>query len=230
MTQPTVLITGANRGLGLKFTELYAKKKFNVFATCRTPNNADGLLELADKNNQISVLPLDVGIYEEVENLAETIKASPIDILINNAGIWRSSTLGSINRQAWLESFTINSIAPYEVTQALLPNIKKGSLKKVVSITSKMGSIDDNTSGSSYIYRSSKSALNMVMRSLQHDLSSYGIATLTLHPGWVQTDMGGMNALINDEQSVSGMINVIDKLNIENTGRFIDYDGKPISW
>ena len=230
MTQPTVLRTGANRGLGLKFTELYAKKKFNVLATCRTPHNADGLLELADKNNQISVLPLDVGIYEEVENLAETIKASPIDILINNAGIWRSSTLGSINRQAWLESFTINSIAPYEVTQALLPNIKKGSLKKVVSITSKMGSIDDNTSGSSYIYRSSKSALNMVMRSLQHDLSSYGIATLTLHPGWVQTDMGGMNALINDEQSVSGMINVIDKLNIENTGRFIDYDGKPISW
>ena len=230
MTQPTVLITGANRGLGLKFTELYAQKKFNVLATCRTPHNADGLLELADKNNQISVLPLDVGIYEEVENLAETIKASPIDILINNAGIWRSSTLGSINREAWLESFTINSIAPYEVTQALLPNIKKGSLKKVVSITSKMGSIDDNTSGSSYIYRSSKSALNMVMRSLQHDLSSYGIATLTLHPGWVQTDMGGMNALINDEQSVSGMINVIDKLNIENTGRFIDYDGKPISW
>jgi len=230
MTQPTVLITGANRGLGLKFTELYAQKKFNVLATCRTPHNADGLLELADKNNQISVLPLDVGISEEVENLAETIKASPIDILINNAGIWRSSTLGSINRQAWLESFTINSIAPYEVTQALLPNIKKGSLKKVVSITSKMGSIDDNTSGSSYIYRSSKSALNMVMRSLQHDLSSYGIATLTLHPGWVQTDMGGMNALINDEQSVSGMINVIDKLNIENTGRFIDYDGKPISW
>lgn len=230
MTQPTVLITGANRGLGLKFTELYAQKKFNVLATCRTPHNADGLLELAEKNNQISVLPLDVGIYEEVENLAETIKASPIDILINNAGIWRSSTLGSINRQAWLESFTINSIAPYEVTQALLPNIKKGSLKKVVSITSKMGSIDDNTSGSSYIYRSSKSALNMVMRSLQHDLSSYGIATLTLHPGWVQTDMGGMNALITDEQSVSGMINVIDKLNIENTGRFIDYDGKPISW
>lgn len=230
MTQPTVLITGANRGLGLKFTELYAQKKFNVLATCRTPHNADGLLELAKKNNQISVLPLDVGIYEEVENLAETIKASPIDILINNAGIWRSSTLGSINRQAWLESFTINSIAPYEVTQALLPNIKKGSLKKVVSITSKMGSIDDNTSGSSYIYRSSKSALNMVMRSLQHDLSSYGIATLTLHPGWVQTDMGGMNALITDEQSVSGMINVIDKLNIENTGRFIDYDGKPISW
>ena len=219
MTQPTVLITGANRGLGLKFTELYAQKKFNVLATCRTPHNADGLLELADKNNQISVLPLDVGIYEEVENLAETIKASPIDILINNAGIWRSSTLGSINRQAWLESFTINSIAPYEVTQALLPNIKKGSLKKVVSITSKMGSIDDNTSGSSYIYRSSKSALNMVMRSLQHDLNSYGIATLTLHPGWVQTDMGGMNALINDEQSVSGMINVIDKLNIENTDR-----------
>ena len=105
-----------------------------------------------------------------------------------------------------------------------------GVLKKVVSITSKMGSIDDNTSGGSYIYRSSKSALNMVMRSLENDLRSHDIATLTLHPGWVQTDMGGMNALINDEQSVSGMIEVIDALNIKNSGRFIDYAGKHINW
>jgi len=230
MTQPTILITGANRGLGLKFTELYAKKKFNVFATCRAPQNANSLLKLAEQNELITVHPLDVGINEEIEDLAYKIKDVPIDILINNAGIWRSSSLGSANKQAWLESFAINSIAPYEVIQALLPNIKMGVLKKVVSITSKMGSIDDNTSGGSYIYRSSKSALNMVMRSLENDLRAYDIATLTLHPGWVQTDMGGMNALINDEQSVSGMIEVIDALNIKNSGRFIDYAGKHINW
>ena len=230
MTQPTILITGANRGLGLKFTDLYAKKKFNVLATCRAPQNAERLLELAEQSDLISIYPLDVGIDEEIEDLALKIKGVPIDILINNAGIWRSSSLGSANKQAWLESFAINSIAPYEVIQALLPNIKMGVLKKVVSITSKMGSIDDNTSGGSYIYRSSKSALNMVMRSLENDLRSYDISTLTLHPGWVQTDMGGMNALINDEQSVSGMIEVIDALIIKNSGRFIDFAGKHINW
>ena len=230
MTQPTILITGANRGLGLKFTDFYAQKKFNVLATCRAPQNAERLLELAEQSDLISIYPLDVGIDEEIEDLALKIKGVPIDILINNAGIWRSSSLGSANKQAWLESFAINSIAPYEVIQASLPNIKIGVLKKVVSITSKMGSIDDNTSGGSYIYRSSKSALNMVMRSLENDLRSYDISTLTLHPGWVQTDMGGMNALINDEQSVSGMIEVIDALNIKNSGRFIDYAGKHINW
>ena len=230
MTQPTILITGANRGLGLKFTDLYAKKKFNVFATCRAPQNANSLLKLAEQNELITIHPLDVGINEEIEDLAHKIKGVPIDILINNAGIWRSSSLGSANKQAWLESFAINSIAPYEVIQALLPNIKMGVLKKVVSITSKMGSIDDNTSGGSYIYRSSKSALNMIMRSLENDLRAYDITTLTLHPGWVQTDMGGMNALINDEQSVSGMMEVIDALNIKSSGRFIDYAGKHINW
>ena len=230
MTQPTILITGANRGLGLKFTELYTQRKCNVLATCRSPQNADRLLKLAEHNDLITIHPLDVGINEEIENLALKIKDVPIDILINNAGIWRSSSLGSANKQAWLESFAINSIAPYEVIQALLPNIKMGVLKKVVSITSKMGSIDDNTSGGSYIYRSSKSALNMIMRSLENDLRAYDITTLTLHPGWVQTDMGGMNALINDEQSVSGMMEVIDALNIKNSGRFIDYAGKHINW
>ena len=230
MTQPTVLITGANRGLGLKFTELYAQKKFNVLATCRAPHNANDLLKLAKNNNSIEIHALDVGINEEVDILAAKIQHMPIDILINNAGIWRTSALSSANRQAWIESFTINCIAPYEVTQALLPNILKGSLKKVISITSKMGSIDDNSSGGSYIYRSSKSALNMVMRSLQHDLYAQGIATLTLHPGWVRTDMGGMNALISDDESVTGMIDVIDKLSLENTGLYLDYAGRHINW
>ena len=112
MTQPTILITGANRGLGLKFTELYAQKKFNVIATCRAPQNADRLSKLAEKDDLITIHPLDVGINEEIEGLADKIREVPIDILINNAGIWRSSSLGSANKQAWLESFAINTIAP----------------------------------------------------------------------------------------------------------------------
>ncbi len=230
MNKPTVLITGSNRGLGLKFAELYSLKNYNVIATCRDPDNASNLIKLTDQSDSITIQSLDVGKSEQIKNLASTLDSTPIDILINNAGIWRSSSLGSADKQAWLESFAINSIAPYELTHALLPSLNKGNQKKVVSITSKMGSIDDNTSGSSYIYRSSKSALNMVMRSLEHDLQSHDIATLTLHPGWVQTDMGGMNALIDDMQSVSGMIEVIDSLNIKNTGRFIDYSGKKINW
>ena len=185
---------------------------------------------MAKQYSNIQILALDVAQSEDIQKLANTLKKQPIDILINNAGIWRSSSLSSVNKEAWLESFTTNAIAPYEMAQAFLPNILDGGLKKVVSITSKMGSIEDNTSGGSYIYRSSKSALNMVMRSLQHDLQSQGIATLTLHPGWVQTDMGGMNALINVDQSVVGMMKIIDNLTLENSGQFLDYAGKPIGW
>ena len=153
-----------------------------------------------------------------------------IDILINNAGIYRSCTLGNLDKQAWLESFAVNAIAPYEITNAFLPHLKQGQQKKVVSITSKMGSIDDNTSGGSYIYRSSKTALNSVMRSLQHDLAHQNIATQTLHPGWVRTDMGGLGAWINVDESVSGMMRQIEKLNLSNSGEYLDYAGKKINW
>ena len=230
MNPSTILITGANRGLGLKFAELYAQKHFQVIATCRDIDSADQLTSMAKRYSNIQILTLDVAQSESIQMLADKLKGLPIDILINNAGIWRSSSLGSVNKEAWLESFTTNTIAPYEIACTFLPHIMDGVLKKVVSVTSKMGSIDDNTSGGSYIYLSSKSALNMVMRSLQHDLRSHGIATLTLHPGWVKTDMGGMNALINVDQSVVGMMEVIDKLTLENSGRFIDYAEKPINW
>ena len=230
MSQPSVLITGSNRGIGLKLVEQYAKKNFYVLATCRDISRADQLDSMAKQYSNIQILALDVAQSEDIQRLANTLKKAPIDILINNAGIWRSSSLSSVNKEAWLESFNTNAIAPYEMAQAFLPNILDGSLKKVVSITSKMGSIEDNTSGGSYIYRSSKSALNMVMRSLQHDLQSQGIATLTLHPGWVKTDMGGMNALINVDQSVVGMMKIIDNLTLENSGQFLDYAGKTIAW
>ena len=230
MSQSTVLITGANRGIGLKFAEEYSKLGWHVIATCRNPSHANKLNQLAKDFGSIEIYPLEVSNSDQIHELADALKNKPIDVLINNAGIHRSCTLGSIDKQAWLESFTINSIAPYEITIHLLDNILQGSLKKVISITSKMGSIDDNTSGGSYIYRSSKTALNSIMRSLEHDLGHHGIATLTLHPGWVKTDMGGMGAWINVDESVAGMIKQIEKLNLSNAGRYVDYAGKKINW
>jgi NAD(P)-dependent dehydrogenase (short-subunit alcohol dehydrogenase family) len=230
MSQSTVLITGANRGIGLKFAEEYLKLGWNVIATCRDPSHASKLNQLAKEFESLDIYPLEVSNTDQIHQLADALKNKPIDVLINNAGIHRSCTLGSIDKQAWLESFAINSIAPYEVTIHLLDNILQGSLKKVISITSKMGSIDDNTSGGSYIYRSSKTALNSIMRSLEHDLGHHGIATLTLHPGWVRTDMGGMGAWINVDESVAGMIKQIEMLNLSNAGRYVDYAGKKINW
>jgi len=230
MSQSTVLITGTNRGIGLKFAEEYSKLGWHVIATCRNPSHANKLNQLAKDFGSIEIYPLEVSNSDQIHELADALKNKPIDVLINNAGIHRSCTLGSIDKQAWLESFTINSIAPYELTIHLLDSILQGSLKKVISITSKMGSIDDNTSGGSYIYRSSKTALNSIMRSLEHDLAHHGIATLTLHPGWVKTDMGGMGAWINVDESVAGMIKQIEKLNLSNAGRYVDYAGKKINW
>ena len=162
--------------------------------------------------------------------MANKLQDKPIDVLINNAGIYRSGIFNSVNKDSWVESFITNTIGPYEVIEHFLPNILKGRERKVVSITSKMGSIDDNTSGGSYIYRSSKTALNSMMRSLTHDLKSHNIATMTLHPGWVRTDMGGPGGWIDVKESVSGMIDQISNLSLQNTGQYIDYAGKIIKW
>tara|TARA_B110000037_G_scaffold40964_2_gene50669 strand:+ start:932 stop:1621 length:690 start_codon:yes stop_codon:yes gene_type:complete len=226
----TVLITGTNRGLGLEFVEQYSQLGWKVLACCRDLNNANELFNLQKKFPSIEILELDVGNLNDINVLSNKLKDRTIDVLINNAGIYRSGTLGSVDPKAWIESFKINTIAPYILIEALISQIMKSDLKKIISITSKMGSIDDNTSGGSYIYRTSKTALNSMMRSLTHDLASKGISTLTLHPGWVRTDMGGSNAWINSSESVIGMIRQIKKLSQENSGRYLDYAGKTIKW
>ena len=226
----TVLITGANRGLGYEFVKQYSENGFEVLACCRNRNNAKELKELAETSNKIKVYELDVGNVKAIKSLSQQLQNEKIDVLINNAGIYRSSTVGNINYDEWIESFKVNTIAPYQIVENFLNQIINGDLKKVVSITSKMGSIDDNTSGGSYIYRSSKTALNSMMRSLTHDLKNQGIATLTLHPGWVRTDMGGPGGWIDSFESVQGMIKQIDKLTLDNSGTYLDYAGKSINW
>ena len=226
----TVLVTGANRGLGYEFVKQYSENKFDVFACCRNVNEAKKLKELAEISENIKIYELDVGNIKTIKNLSQQLQNEKIDVLINNAGIYRSSTVGNINYDEWIESFKVNTIAPYQIVENFLEQIINSDLKKVVSITSKMGSIDDNTSGGSYIYRSSKTALNSMMRSLTHDLKNQGVATLTLHPGWVRTDMGGPGGWINSIESVQGMIKQIDKLTIDDSGKYLDYAGKTINW
>jgi len=226
----TVLVTGANRGLGYEFVKQYSENKFDVFACCRNVNEAKELKELAEISENIKIYELDVGNIKTIKNISQQLQNEKIDVLINNAGIYRSSTVGNINYDEWMESFKVNTIAPYQIVENFLEQIINSDLKKVVSITSKMGSIDDNTSGGSYIYRSSKTALNSMMRSLTHDLKNQGVATLTLHPGWVRTDMGGPGGWINAIESVQGMIKQIDKLTIDDSGKYLDYAGKFINW
>jgi NAD(P)-dependent dehydrogenase (short-subunit alcohol dehydrogenase family) len=225
----TVLITGTNRGLGLEFVKQFAIEGYQVIACTRKINKKDELHQLQEKFKTISICKLDIANFSSIDQFAKLFK-KPIDILINNAGIYPDSSVDHVDYKSWLDAFKINTLAAFKMTKAFLPHLKKGQLKKIASLTSKMGSIDDNSGGGEYIYRSSKTALNMVMKSLSIDLKPYDLSVITLHPGWVRTDMGGPNGLIEVDESVAGMKHQIDKLTIRTSGQFIAYDGKKIPW
>lgn len=226
----TVLITGTNRGIGLELTKQYAEAGWDVLACCREPKTATMLNALAANHSNIHIYALDVSNFNQIDALAQQLNHIAIDLLINNAGVYPEGNLSQSDVENWLNGFMINSIAPLKMAMAFRPHIAKSQLKKLATLSSKMGSIDDNTSGGSYMYRSTKTAVNSVMKSLSIDLREHGIAVVTLHPGWVETDMGGPNALINTQTSVAGLRKVIEHLNLANTGKFIAYDGKEIAW
>jgi NAD(P)-dependent dehydrogenase (short-subunit alcohol dehydrogenase family) len=229
----TVLITGANRGLGLEFCRQYSDKGWNVFACCRNPAKATELIELSQRTANIQIETLDVAHFGQISALSKKLSDLSIDVLINNAGVYednRNNGFGQLDYQAWSNSLLINTQAPVKMAEAFLPQIKRGSKKLIVNISSLMGSLADNTSGGSILYRSSKAALNAAMKSLSIDTRELGIGVLILHPGWVQTDMGGANALIDSKTSVSGMCAVIDGFTLGQSGTFIKYDGSPMPW
>lgn len=230
----TTLITGANRGIGLEFSKQFVADGWRVFACSRNPEKSDALNKLAAMYpDQITVHTLDVADHEQIKRLAQNLANKSIDILINNAGVYpgpKESSFGEINYDAMTHAFIINTMAPLRMTEEFADHIKRGNQKIIVTITSKMGSVADNSRGGSYIYRSSKSAVNMVMKSLSIDLRSIGIIAVLLHPGWVRTDMGGANGLISTKQSVSGMRNVISQISLVDSGKFFAYDGQIIPW
>jgi len=169
----------------------------------------------------------------EIDRLAQVLADESIDMLINNAGIYPDSDksgFGHTDYAEWIEAFRINTMAPLKMAETFAAQIARGSQKTIVTITSKMGSITDNSGGGSYLYRSSKAAVNMVVKSLAIDLKPLGIIAVVFHPGWVKTDMGGPNAMISPEQSVSGIRKVIDGLVPADSGKFFGYDGQAIPW
>lgn len=230
----TTLITGANRGIGLEFSRQFAADGWCVLACSRHPEKSDALNKLAAKYpEQITVHALDVADHEQIKRMAQTLANKSIDLLISNAGVYsgpKGCSFGDIDYEAWAYAFLVNTMAPLRMAEAFTPQITRSSKKIIVTITSKMGSVADNSRGGSYIYRSSKSAVNMVVKSLAIDLRSIGIIAVLLHPGWVRTDMGGPSGLISTKQSVSGMRNVICQLVLADSGKFIAYDGQIIPW
>ncbi|MEX2366887.1 MAG: SDR family oxidoreductase [Pseudohongiellaceae bacterium] len=225
-----IMITGANRGIGLEFVRQYLAQGETVLATCRNPEAAEQLHALDCEN--LSIARLDVGKQESINNFCNTLESGTISTFISNAGIYgpKTTSLGAVDAQTWSEVIGINSIAPLMLTQSLLPGLAPNTGCKLIYISSKMGSIAENTSGGSYIYRSSKTALNQVVKSLALDLASVGHIVAALHPGWVKTQMGGPNALIDVQTSVSGLISVISGLTHKGSGKFYDYQGESIPW
>lgn len=228
--QQTLLITGANRGIGLEYVRQYADEGWRVIACCRVPQQASELQRLAEGRAQITIQALDVADFDQIEALGRTLADQAVHLLINNAGVYPQSTFRHIDYAQWAQAFQINTMSTLKLAEVFIPHLVQAGNAKLVAMTSKMGSIDDNTSGGEYLYRSSKTALNMVIKSLSHDLNKYGISTAALHPGWVRTDMGGPNGLIDTETSVRGLRKVIANLSLNSSGKFIAYDGKEIAW
>jgi NAD(P)-dependent dehydrogenase (short-subunit alcohol dehydrogenase family) len=225
----TILITGANRGLGLEFTRQYGRDNWKVIATCRNPEAAE---ELHQIDGDINIYPLDVNDFMAIEETAELLKAEKIDILLNNAGVLGSRKMGFGETQFdnWSEILRINTLAPLKMVESFLNQIVSSEKKIIVSISSLLGSISANNSGTHYAYRSSKAALNAVNKSLSVDLADKGVVSVVVSPGWVRTDMGGPAAAVEPVDSVSGIRKVIDELTQEDTGKFFNFAGEPLEW
>lgn len=256
---PTVLITGANRGLGLEFARQYAADGWTVYAACREPHAASRLAQIARSGaaagrgatpgrrktaqpgraaaagegsgrGTLSILQLDVTDARSIEQAGRTVR-EPIDVLINGAGIMGGSqAFGRMDYGAWEAVLRVNTLGPMRVSEALADQIARSDRRLIVTITSGLGSIADNTSGGWIAYRSSKTAVNMVMRSLAVELAPRRIICLAVSPGWVQTDMGGPGAPLTAAESVGAMRRLFDRLGPDDSGKFFGHDGRSIPW
>jgi len=229
----TVLITGANRGLGLEFCKQYAQDGWRVIACCRSIAHADELQKLTAQYDNIQLENLDVTQFGQIDRLAQKLQGKAIDVLINNAGVYgdeKAHGFGQLDYDAWTKTLIINTQAPVKMAEAFLANLKSGQKKLLINVSSLMGSVTDNTSGGSILYRSSKAGLNAAMKSLAIQLKEQAIGVIIFHPGWVRTDMGGPNGLIDADESIHGMRSVIADFTLAQTGNFLKYDGSVMPW
>eukprot|EP00834_Sanchytrium_tribonematis_P008315 NODE_939_length_2999_cov_0.589310.p1 type:complete len:239 gc:universal NODE_939_length_2999_cov_0.589310:1942-2658(+) len=233
----SALITGANRGLGLEFAKQLGKLGYQIFATSRQVQIPTGMSNYGTaaqpqthtiELHQIAkVIPLDVADSKSISELPNHIK-QPIDLLINNSGVLLKDNLPNINQDSLLQQFTVNSIGPILIAQSLLPLLEQSSDPKIVNITSRMGSIQDNTSGGRYGYRASKAALNMMTKSFSLDKPA--ITTILLHPGYIKTDMTQQQGDMEADEAVKRMIKVISNVSKNESGKFFHRDGQELPW
>ena len=227
-----VLITGASRGIGIELVRQYAQAGWRVYATCRSPERAMDLSRLAAANQgSVTVQPLDVTEPRHLQALRATLSDIPLDLLINNAGVLGPPVqgFGDTDIDAWVYALRVNAIAPIKLMECLADNLAACN-GVAANLSSKMGSISENSSGGYYIYRSSKAALNAVVKSAALDLARRGIVVVALHPGWVRTTMGGPEAPLDAMESVMRLRRILDRLGPADSGRFFDIDGTPVPW
>ena len=222
------VVTGANRGIGLEFVKQLTARGEQVEATVRGPGDAPELRTLARPGVRLRIHRLDVADDASVDALAAQLSGA-VDVLINNAGVSGAKGGELIDPPDIVRVLNVNAVGTLRVTRALLPRLREGKGRKIANLTSKLGSIAD-ASGGRYAYRLSKAALNMATKLLAEDLRAEGFRTVALHPGWVQTRMGGTAAPVPPEQSVQGMLRIIDGLTEEQSGRSFDFQGREIPW
>ena len=229
----TLLITGANRGIGLELSKHYLSQGWQVHGCCRNPKEANALNDLAQQYEELlTVHALEVTNEKQMDALKESLLNKPIDILLNNAGVYAlgASQFGNTKDEAWDEAVSVNLVAPMKMMEHFVENVSISDKKIIASMSSKMGSMDDNGSGGAYAYRATKAALNAVMVSAAHDLRHLDITALILHPGWVRTDMGGPNGEISAKESARMLAKILGNCGIEDSGTFFDIDGSTIPW
>ena len=236
----TALVTGANRGLGLEWVRQLADTVDRLYATCRRPTAADALQDLAETHpDTVAVLGLDVTDDDAIADAVERVRREQgaLHLLVNNAGVSGGATsdrFGSVDAETMTEVLRVNAVGPHLMTQAFADLLTAGADDRgtatVVNVTSQLGSIERTSGGGWHSYKASKAALNMGTRMQAAELKGDDVIVVAMHPGWVRTDMGGSNARLSTEESVTGMLDVIDDLKLSHTGQFLAYDGDELPW
>jgi len=229
---PTLLLTGANRGLGLEIVRQFAAGGWTVHACCRAPQSAIDLQTAAAEVPSVTIHALDVNDFAAIDDLARELEGTAIDVLLNNAGIQGSSAqdFGNIDYGGWAEAFRINTMAPMKMAEAFTGHVAASERKLIVTFSSVLASMAENRWGELHVYRTSKTAVNMVMRTLAPDMAKRGVTAFNIHPGWVRTDMGGPNADLTPSESVAGIKQVIEAAGPAQAGAFLDWQGKTLPW
>ncbi|KAL4139044.1 hypothetical protein PRIC2_002542 [Phytophthora ramorum] len=232
MQPKTVLITGSTRGIGLEFAKHFTNAGWKVIGVARNANQADKLKALSP----FKLVSFDCTDEASIARAAEELEDVPVDLLINNAGIYKDGGLETTSKEMLMRQFEVNTVGPFLVTRALLPNLQSAAQKNgkdgalVVTVSSQMGSITGNTFGGNYSYGASKAAVNMVNASLAIDLKEDNIAAIVVHPGYVVTDLTGGLGDVHTDESVRGMASVIEKVTLADTGKFFHFQGHEMPW